>query len=260
MTLCALSLCVLQLISSWASGTTIYDYANVSGTNVNYTYISEEPTRSTLPGPAGPLPKFGQPIGGDSLLFPLQTFYTKSVGLASDTCDSNLKMTISSTGNSLGIDKVTLNESGDYELLRLISTSDDPLAKVTAHGHLTVMKVNGQTEINGNSVIFDIYRNFDQEFHLSGSDVITPDWDGLLNFDVDQALQEQSYYQPGFHVTEAVFSLDNILNSMSEANSQSKIIKKTAYLTTTTIEVPEPSTLVMLFMGVLGLGIWWRKR
>lgn len=113
-----------------------------SGANVNYTLISENPTRSTLPGPAGSLPQFGQPAGGDALSFPSLSFYTDSSGGGGDTADSKFLTTISTNNSLSGITNVSFTEWGDYKLIRT-SLQSDPSVEANAIGWVTVEEVNG---------------------------------------------------------------------------------------------------------------------
>lgn len=250
-----LSLCLLSCISSWAFGN-IITYSDVIGPNVNYTAISEEPTRSTSPGPNNPLPAFGQPVGGDSLSFPfLQSFYTESpFGGNADTCDSNLKMTISAKSGVSGISMITFSEAGDYKLLRT-DLSSNPVAQVDATGFLLI------TEVNGSPITpISIQPSFDHQYNLTDGNLatnplLTP-WSGTLVFDVNQALAQHGITG---YATQAYLSLDDSLLSTSDADSYSYIRKKQVSLTTTTVSVPEPGVWAMLAITALGLGIWRRK-
>jgi hypothetical protein len=256
MPLCALSLCFLLFSSSWVYGT-IISYSDVSGVNVNYSGISEDPTRSTSPGPDNPLPKFGQPTGGDLLSFLLmQSFNTKSpFGGNADICDSNLRInSISTKNNNTGISTIVFSESGDYELARTINSSSEPLALVKGMGFLLVTAINGHDP----GAVIEIKPTFVHEFHLASGDLVDTDtWTGSLVFDVGQALLDN--HITGY-ATAVELSLDNRLTSMSDASSYSDIKKKEVYLNTTTIEAPEPSTFIMLAMAFFGLGIWRRKK
>jgi hypothetical protein len=258
--LCALALCALQLFSPFAYGTLI-TYSDVSGANVTYSSITEEPTRSTSPGPIGALPNFGQPAGGDSLSFPALSFLTNASGGSSDTADSKLSMIISSKNNSTGISEISLSELGDYKLVRN-TTASDPLVEVSAIGWIKVLEING-------SAITPFYvpnasgDQFDKEYHLSGSQLksspLLTQWSGSLDFKVAQALRNHGY-DTGY-ATKVSFVLDNSLLSITDANAvNAYIAKKDVILTTTTVDAPEPSVLVMLAAAALGFVVWKRKK
>jgi hypothetical protein len=258
MILCAITLCAIQVFSSLAYGT-IINYADVTGTNVKYTNISEQPTRSTFPGPDNPLPKFNQPTGGDSLSFALDSFYAHSpFGGTADMCDSNFQTTISTKSSTTGISSVSFTDFGDYRLLRSTTTSN-PIDFVNATGYLTVTEVNGL-----NITPFVITSQFNYQYQLTGTNLTTTPqllvpWTGSLNFNVSQALTSHGY-QAGSSATKAILSLDNSLVAMSDANSDAYIRKMSASLTTSTVVVPEPSALILLSMGLLGLGMYSRKK
>ncbi|MGA2060504.1 MAG: PEP-CTERM sorting domain-containing protein [Thermoguttaceae bacterium] len=255
MTLCALSLCVLPIISSLAFGTLI-SYSDVSGTNVNYTDIQENPTRLSVPPSLDPPPTFGQPAGSDSLGFPNLSFKAASSGGSFDLADSKLSMTITAKNNTPGISAVSFTEFGDFTLVRSGLTSD-PSAEAKAIGWVTVEEING-APISPFVVIPNLSgAQFDDLFHLTDSQTsqLSMPWSGSLNFDVTDAIRDAGY-NTGY-ATKVSLSLDNSLLAISDANSASDIQKKGVTITTNT--VPEPSVIIMLALGVLGLGVWRRK-
>ncbi len=253
MILCALSLCVLPFLSSWSYGTLIY--SDVSGANVNYTNIQEDPTRLSIPTSSEPAPTFGQPTEIGSLTFPaLSSFKATSVGNALDKATGNLSITVTAKNNVSGISSITFNEFGDYSLMRLQNALDsNPSAKVTAQGLITVQEINGVQVPN-----FTLPLNeFTQQFNLtSGQTDGGAAWSGVVSVDVTQGVR--AHYPTGF-ATKISFSLVNILTSETGASSISQIEKTQAYMTVGTVPVPEPNILVMLAIGVLGLGVWRRK-
>jgi PEP-CTERM motif len=256
MTLCALSLCVLPIFSSLAYGTLI-SYSDVSGAHVTYSDIQEVPSRLSIPTSLDSLPVFGQPTGGDTLGFPDLSFKAQSAGGSFDLADSKLSMTITSKNNTPGLSTVAVAfELGDYTLVRSTLTSD-PSAEAKAIGWVTVEEING-VAISPFVVVPNLSgTQFDDLFHLTGTQTsaLALPWSGSMSFDVTSALRNNGYLT-GF-ATKVSLSLDNSLLAISDANSASYIQKKGASITV--VPVPEPSVLVMLAIGVLGLGIWRRK-
>jgi hypothetical protein len=257
MVLCALSLCLLPFISSLAYGTLI-SYSDVSGTHVNYTDIQEDPTRLSVPVSSNPPPTFGQPTGSDSLGFPNLAFKAASAGGIFDLADSKLSMTITAKSNTPGISSVSLTEFGDYSL---VGSALNPLpsAEAKAIGWVTVEEING-APISPFIVIPNLSgAQFDELFQLTGSQtsVLSMPWSGSLNFNVTDAIRDAGY-RNGF-ATKVSLSLDNSLLAKSDAESAAYIQKKGVTISVDPVRVPEPSILVMLAIGVLGLGFWGRK-
>jgi hypothetical protein len=256
MTICALSFCVLPIISSLAYGTLI-SYSDVSGTHVDYTDIQEVPSRLSIPTSLDSPPVFGQPTGGDTLSFPDLSFKAQSAGGSFDLADSKLSMTITAKNNTPGLSTVAVAfEFGDYTLVRSTLTSD-PSAEAKAIGWVTVEEING-APISPFVVVPNLSgTQFDDLFHLTGTQTsaLAIPWSGSLSFDVTDAIRNAGY-KTGY-ATKVSLSLDNSLLAISDASSGSYIQKKGASITVDT--VPEPSVIIMLALGLLGLGVWRRK-
>jgi hypothetical protein len=205
-----------------------------------------------------PPPTFGQPSGSDSLGFPSLSFKAASAGGSFDLADSKLSMTITAKNNTPGISAVSLTEFGDYSLVGSALTPT-PSAEAKAIGWVTVEEING-APISPFVVIPNLSgAQFDDVFHLTDSQtsVLSTPWSGSLNFDVTDAIRDAGY-KTGF-ATKVSLSLDNSLLAKSDAESASYIQKKGVTIAVDPVPVPEPSILIMLAMGVLGLGVWGRK-
>lgn len=255
-TLFSLTLCAFQVFSSLANGS-IISYTDVSGANVTYSNIQENPTRLSIPVSADSAPVFGKPTGGDSLLFPDLAFKASSVGGGFDLADSKFSTTIKTNSSTKGITKVTLSEIGDYSLIRTVLNST-PSVEAKAIGWLSIEAINGSpiTPIVIPSVSG---AQFDNVFQLSAnqSKLTGAPWAGTLNFDVIAAMQQHGLQ--GL-VTQASLSLGNSLLATSDANSAGNIQKTYVSITTLTQDVPEPSTLTLLGLGCLGLVLYFRKK
>jgi hypothetical protein len=206
-------------------------------------------------------PVFGQPTGGDTLGFPDLSFKAQSAGGSFDLADSKLSMTITAKNNTPGLSSVAVAfELGDYSLIRSTLTSD-PSAEAKAIGWVTVEEING-APISPFVVIPNLSgTQFDDLFHLTGTQTsaLAIPWSGSLNFDITDAIRDAGY-KTGY-ATKVSLSFDNSLLAISDANSASYIQKKGASITVDPVNpVPEPSVLAMLAIGVLGMGIWRRKK
>ncbi|MGD0516868.1 MAG: PEP-CTERM sorting domain-containing protein [Thermoguttaceae bacterium] len=168
-------------------------------------------------------------------------------------------MTINAKNNTQGISEIKFSELGDYTLARITLTAD-PSAEVKAIGWITVEEING-VSISPFVVVPNLSgAQFDNLFNLAtDSKSITTNWSGILDFDITDAIRDKGYTTG--YATKVSLSITNTLTASSDADSAALIEKGVGVnLAVATVNVPEPSTLIMLLIGALGLGIWRRNK
>jgi hypothetical protein len=88
------------------------------------------------------------------------------------------------------------------------------------------------------------------QWTLAGGQITGQQWSGLLNLNLSNVLQSRGITG---HATQVSLSMDNTLSTSSEANTQAFIAKKAAGLSVTPEIIPEPSTVILVGMGLMGL-------
>jgi hypothetical protein len=85
---------------------------------------------------------------------------------------------------------------------------------------------------------------------LAGGPVTGQLWNGLLNLNVTAVLASRGITG---HATLVALTMDNTLTTSSELNTQAFIAKKAAGLSVTPEIIPEPSTVMLVGIGLIGL-------
>jgi hypothetical protein len=220
--------------------TPIY-YGDLTGNHVIYTSITEDSTTD-------PTPLFGTPsIAADSLIFNPVSFGSSSSGGSFDITDGTLATTIQAISPS-GINKLKFSERGDYTLfgngtrntnasvstalfVRIIGVNDVPITPVTYSTHM-------------------VFSPSDGTYNLIDDPGMTQIWQGGIEINLDAILAVTGI---SGKATRVDVTLDNQLITMSEAGTISYIKKKEADGVSITAIVPEPSSLVLLIVGVFGI-------
>jgi hypothetical protein len=201
------------------------------------------------------VPLFGPPSSfATGLDFDPVGFTSSSTAGVPDITDGQLNLTIRSSPD-IGLATISLFEAGDYTLAGV----GTPATSVFAGGilHLTI------TELNGVDVapIHLPPVNASVAFSLPGGQVLQPWSLGL-------AANIQSLLAPGDLATEVEVVLDNVLVSLSQAQTVGFISKKefqlnvettTGTLRTFSVHVPETGSTGWLTAGGIGVALLGRR-
>lgn len=231
------------------------NYGDFAGATVTYTQVTEAANSA---GDAPPL--FGPPtVSGDSLDFDPVGFSASATGAAGvDITDGNLRFGIvANPGN--GISQVVLSEAGDTTLAGF--GTDATFTAVTARGVISITEVDG-VGINVISKQFSLTFNpsggtFGLLTDGGGGPLYSADWSGSETINVTNILiAENVPYNLG--ATKVSINLDNTLVALSQNGTFSLIAKKDFGGLSVTV-IPEPATLLMLSLAVVGLVVARRK-
>lgn len=276
--LCALSLsCILSGITSTAIAVPItYNYGSAAGSTVDFLGISETPTLASAPDqkahflavdPSGLAGPFGVPTpSGNSLLFNPTTFSLTVAGSGnpllpnSDILDSQLSFIIAAK-SGYGIDGFAIHEVGD--VFFSIGATKASWAQVAASIFVTVTEVDGKAispiSVPAANAIFIPTGAFN-----AASNPVHANWSGNGIVDIGSYLASQNILGTATRVS---LTLDNTLyaGSGDATTKTSKIQKKLAdgtaisVITTPGNPVPEPSSMVLAAIGIIGIG-WYGRR
>lgn len=153
------------------------------------------------------------------------------------------------------ISTISIDESGSYAFG--INADATSTAKVSfLHPILTIEAINGVPLTTPYDVTSLVMNFIDPPPTTAGSKTIHPnstnDWEGILSIDLNNTPFA------GQNITKVSLLFDNRLETFCGPAENVSIDKKKIVITTTST-VPEPTVLIMLVIGVLGLGVWRRK-
>lgn len=236
-----------------AATTDVYEYGDFTAQDVIFEGVTEASVTD-------PVPLYGAPsVSLDSLLFDLAGVGAFGTAGGFDFIDVQLQTTIVAKSHR-AITQLEIRENGDFSLF-----GSGTAATKVAVGVPAILRIR---EIDGAEITpIVVSKNMtitpsgttNGQFDLVNSPGVGQLWSGLLAFDVDQIIQDA-----GMHgkATRVDLTFDNSLLATSESGSGAMIMKKMVDLgVITTVLVPEPGTLAMLFTVASGLGIFvWRKR
>jgi hypothetical protein len=224
----------------------VVNYGNFNGPNLMYLNVTED-TRMNPP------PLFGAPtLVGDSLVFQTSGFFSMSQAGGVDLTDGLLSTTIMSNDPLIGIHTISISEFGRWQF---VNGTPATQAFVGATIGLRVVEVNGSSIA---PVLFTPSMTFTNGGMFLATGGIEGDtWIGQLDFDLTAALASRQI--AGF-ATKVVLDFDNVLATISEPNSIAFIDKKGVTIGTTTVIIPEPSTLVLGGIGLMGLALAAARR
>ena len=220
------------------------NYGNFVGINVTYTQVTEDSV--TDPGPL-----FGAPtVAGDTLDFNPVSFGSSSTGASGvDTTDGALTFGIEAKPNHV-FNQVNFSEAGDFSLLGFGGTGT--YASVRANFFIDILEVD-DVLVNIPQIVTSM------TFMPSGGDwdllndgpgpLVEGTWSGSISVDLTQALIDAGIpFVNG--VTLASVTLDNKLLTLSEDGTSATIAKKDFKGLAVTAVVPEPSTALLLGLGL----------
>lgn len=231
-----------SLAVAGASSAVPIHHGDFAGQAVSFLHVSEDSTTDP-----GALPLFGTPtVGGASLDFNGISFASSSSASEIDLTNGTLSMAIATQGGG-SIDAIELLEAGDYTLIGVPGAP--ALASVSAAVYLDIVEVDG-VGIDPISLQFEpVFSPSSGQFDLStGGPLLAGIWNGALAIDVTQALRDRGI-QGG--ATKVWLTLSNVLATLSGSDSASFINKTDLDISVQV--VPEPTTFLLVGMGLIGL-------
>ncbi len=216
----AIILAGLGLILSPGAQATPVVYGDFAGANVTFQMVMEN---------GSPAPAFGPPvISGDMLSFSPLDFSSFASNGSAETVTSTLTSVLSANpGNFL--EKLTIVETGSYEL-------------TGQGGAETSANINGTLILPG--VFFGMLDVSPKSTYSLVSDT-QGNWTSSIEVDFT-----------GMQLTQVMMSLQNNLQTTSALGTSAFIQKNSIQITHT----PEPSSLILGGIGLLGLAVYGRNR
>ena len=228
------------------------NYGSHTGNTVSYIDVTEDSTTGDA------LPLFGAPIfSADSLDFNPVGFDAAASGAGgSDATGSRLTFMVMANAGT-AITNISFFEAGQTTLAG--TGTDSTSAQVTANGTLTISEVDG-------SAVTPIVRPIALAFSPSGgtyglaSDggglpVFHTPWSGALVVNIGPILTSEGV-PFAFGATKLSIDIENTLTAQSEAGTSSLVSKKDFGGISITVNIPEPSCLILAGVGVFG----WASR
>jgi hypothetical protein len=216
-----------------------FTYNDLNGVDVMFFDISEHTTTAE--------PLFGQPVVvGNTMDFDPTNFVSESGSGESSIVDSQLSFKVMTVNPIDSILTVRFSERGDYALAGLGDAV--ALASVTAHVFWDVLEINNQpvgTTISGNADL--TFAPSGGQYSLANNGEGGDIWIGELNLDVPAG------------TTKVGFTMDNALLTAA-ANGGSASIRKKDGDIKIEILIPEPTSMTLGLMGLLGVVMATRRR
>jgi hypothetical protein len=216
------------------------NYGNfpVPGSGISFLQVTESSGTDAVPLYGPPTPFF---VGLD---FDPTSFASSSASGSADITDGQLNFTV--MGNGVGIDSLSLHESGDYSLLGSGTTATQAIAGAV----LASIKVTQIDGLPANVTLPPV--SVSTSFNLVANPGIVQPWSIGLSSPINAQLASMNIpFKVG--ATKVVVALNNSLATLSEAGSIAFIAKKD-FTIGIIPHVPEPSTLVLAAVASIALG------
>lgn len=228
---------LLATVAAPAFATTVHgDYF---GTTVDFLGV-QETTNSA--GDAEPLFEAPTVIGNQLFFFPSNFVAQSSGGSGPDTTASLLEMTLQASIGTY-IDTINISEFGDTSLAGAGTAVTGTFVGLS--GVVTILA----SDTPGPWAPINFVATFDQDTFMLPGDAGSSAWAGSADIDVAGSVA---------NVTQAYLQIDNFLFAGSEAGTSSFIQKKVDGALV--ITVPEPTSLALVGLGLLGAGLLGRRR
>lgn len=158
-----------------------------------------------------------------------------------------------SAKNGFFVDEIRLTEAGDTSLASFGSAFAN--TSVVADVFVDILAINGSAVngINANAqMVFTSNGAFDTDTQGNG----THAWNGLLDLDIDAIIAANG---GSGQATLVRISLSNTLTAFAESGAAARIEKKDLDGLAITV-IPEPTTALLMGMGLTGLSLISRRR
>ena len=243
--------CALVAWMTVAAGAVTENYGTFNGADVTFQDVTEM-------SPNDPLPLFGEPLAaGNSLVFRPNEFYSASVDPAGgfDVTDSQLRTTITANPG-MAIDAIMIEEAGDYTIIGPPGSSAS--AQVAGAVHIRVLEIDGLS-VSGPADSTNIpFTPSGGVFDLSGGIGAAVIFEGDLLIDVTALVADSG---AAGRATMLELTLDNVLGTMNQPGTAVLIKKKDIGVGARMVNNPEPSSILLIAVGLVGLiGYTQRRR
>ncbi len=249
--ICTLAMLALSMTSTTAQAGT-FPFGDFAGTDVMFLGVTEnngEPNSLFAP-PSGPN------VFGNTLHLDPENFSSQSGNNSAHLIDSTLTTTIMS-GPGKVITSVSISELGDYSLGGLIG--GQAFAEVGAAFFWTVLEIDNQPAnlaTQATNLILGTGAGANGgTYNRPGDDGTAVIWNGIANIDLAGFLASQNI---NGDVTKVRLRFDNTLQTAADDVSNAFIKKKSVDISVTTEMIPEPTSALLLVLGLTAMP--WARR